>query len=170
MGESISPLPQYAFMAWCSVKRNTGTTLPFTFTLPSETIFVRRPVLELSSQVKTPGSLGRERNTGQVVRDGGRTVLSAMMRKERNIQRNDKHTEKTKKVRCEDGDQFCSLRALICLSNLSIILSVLSVSRVRYVQSWDHENKAEDDTDRATVRTWEPVLCINNRVTTYNRL
>jgi len=27
----IPPHPQYAIMAWCSVK-NTGTTLPFTFT------------------------------------------------------------------------------------------------------------------------------------------
>jgi hypothetical protein len=26
---SIPPLPQYAFMAWCSVKRSTGKTLPF---------------------------------------------------------------------------------------------------------------------------------------------
>jgi hypothetical protein len=25
---AIPPLPQYAFMAWCSVKKNTGTTLP----------------------------------------------------------------------------------------------------------------------------------------------
>jgi hypothetical protein len=24
----ILPLPQYAFMAWCSVKKNTGTNLP----------------------------------------------------------------------------------------------------------------------------------------------
>jgi hypothetical protein len=24
--------PQYVFTAWCSVKRSTGTTLPFTFT------------------------------------------------------------------------------------------------------------------------------------------
>jgi len=31
MREAIPPLPQYAFMAWCSVK-STGATLPFTFT------------------------------------------------------------------------------------------------------------------------------------------
>jgi hypothetical protein len=29
---AIPPLPQYAFMEWCSVK-STGTTLPFTFLL-----------------------------------------------------------------------------------------------------------------------------------------
>jgi len=29
---SYTSIPQYAFMAWCSVKRNTGTTLPFYFT------------------------------------------------------------------------------------------------------------------------------------------
>jgi hypothetical protein len=28
----VPPLPQYAFMAWCSVRGSTGTTLPFTFT------------------------------------------------------------------------------------------------------------------------------------------
>jgi hypothetical protein len=29
MRGAISPLPQYAFMAWCSVKKDTVTTLPF---------------------------------------------------------------------------------------------------------------------------------------------
>jgi hypothetical protein len=29
MGGAVSPLPQYAFMVWCSVERSTGTTLPF---------------------------------------------------------------------------------------------------------------------------------------------
>jgi hypothetical protein len=39
MSAAIHPLPQYAFMAWCSVKESTGTTLhlplplPFTFRL-----------------------------------------------------------------------------------------------------------------------------------------
>jgi hypothetical protein len=28
MSGAILPLPQYAFMAWCSVKKCTGTTLP----------------------------------------------------------------------------------------------------------------------------------------------
>jgi hypothetical protein len=28
MSGGIPPLPQYAFMEWCSVKRSTGTTLP----------------------------------------------------------------------------------------------------------------------------------------------
>jgi hypothetical protein len=28
MHEAIPPLPQYTFMAWCSVKKITGTTLP----------------------------------------------------------------------------------------------------------------------------------------------
>jgi hypothetical protein len=31
MGGAVPPLPQYAFMAWCSVRGSTGTTLPFTF-------------------------------------------------------------------------------------------------------------------------------------------
>jgi hypothetical protein len=31
MRGTLSPLPQYAFIAWCSVKA-TGTTLPFTYT------------------------------------------------------------------------------------------------------------------------------------------
>jgi len=25
---ALPPLPRYAFMAWCSVKKSTGTTLP----------------------------------------------------------------------------------------------------------------------------------------------
>jgi hypothetical protein len=28
MSGTIPPLPQYAFMAWCSFKKSTGTTLP----------------------------------------------------------------------------------------------------------------------------------------------
>jgi hypothetical protein len=28
MGGAIPPFPQYAFMAWCSVRGSTGTTLP----------------------------------------------------------------------------------------------------------------------------------------------
>jgi hypothetical protein len=28
MGGAINPLPQYAFVAWCSVKGSKGTTLP----------------------------------------------------------------------------------------------------------------------------------------------
>jgi hypothetical protein len=32
MPGDIAPFPQYAFMAWCSVKKRTGTTLPFIFT------------------------------------------------------------------------------------------------------------------------------------------
>jgi hypothetical protein len=31
MRGAIPPLPKYAFMAWCSVKRSTGTTLLSTF-------------------------------------------------------------------------------------------------------------------------------------------
>jgi len=30
MRKAIPPLPNYASMAWCSVKIGTGTTLPFT--------------------------------------------------------------------------------------------------------------------------------------------
>jgi hypothetical protein len=33
MREAISPLPQYAFMAWCSVKESTGTTLTLPYCL-----------------------------------------------------------------------------------------------------------------------------------------
>jgi len=29
MSGVITPLPQYAFMAWCLVKKGTGTTLPY---------------------------------------------------------------------------------------------------------------------------------------------
>jgi len=29
MRGAIPPLPHYTFMAWCSVKKNTGSTLPF---------------------------------------------------------------------------------------------------------------------------------------------
>jgi hypothetical protein len=29
MGGAVPPLPQYAFMAWCSVRGSTETTLPF---------------------------------------------------------------------------------------------------------------------------------------------
>jgi hypothetical protein len=31
MSGAIPPLPQYAFMAWCSVIKSTRITLPFTF-------------------------------------------------------------------------------------------------------------------------------------------
>jgi hypothetical protein len=30
VGGAVPPLPQYAFMAWCSVRGSTGTTVPFT--------------------------------------------------------------------------------------------------------------------------------------------
>jgi hypothetical protein len=33
MRGAISPLPLYAFMAWCSVKKSTGTTSPLPFTI-----------------------------------------------------------------------------------------------------------------------------------------
>jgi len=35
MSGAILPLPQYSLMAWWSVKKSTGTTLPFTFTFYS---------------------------------------------------------------------------------------------------------------------------------------
>jgi hypothetical protein len=35
---SYTSTPQYAFMAWCSVKKSTGTTLPFRMTLLHEVI------------------------------------------------------------------------------------------------------------------------------------
>jgi hypothetical protein len=34
MGGAVHPLPQYAFMAWCSVRRSTGTTLILSSLLP----------------------------------------------------------------------------------------------------------------------------------------
>jgi hypothetical protein len=34
MEGAVSPFPQYAFMAWCSVKKCTGTTLPLPLPLP----------------------------------------------------------------------------------------------------------------------------------------
>jgi hypothetical protein len=33
MRGSIPPLPQYAFMEWCLLKKSTGTTLPFTLNI-----------------------------------------------------------------------------------------------------------------------------------------
>jgi len=32
---SVPPLPKYGFMAWCSVKKRPGTTLPLAFTVGS---------------------------------------------------------------------------------------------------------------------------------------
>jgi len=32
MSGAIRPLPLFAFMAWCSVKKGTGATLPFAYT------------------------------------------------------------------------------------------------------------------------------------------
>jgi len=29
MSEALPPLPQYAYMAWCLVKKSTGTTLSY---------------------------------------------------------------------------------------------------------------------------------------------
>jgi hypothetical protein len=34
-------LPQYAFMAWCSVKRSTGTTLTLSLLLPFYKLSIR---------------------------------------------------------------------------------------------------------------------------------
>jgi hypothetical protein len=34
MGGAVPPLPQYAFMAWCSVRGSTGNLHLFTFTVP----------------------------------------------------------------------------------------------------------------------------------------
>jgi len=31
MGGVVPPLPQYAFMAWCSVRGSAGTTLPLPY-------------------------------------------------------------------------------------------------------------------------------------------
>jgi len=45
---AIIPLPQYAFMAWCSVKKNTGITLHFTLYLLLVT-----PKEQVSSRDKT---------------------------------------------------------------------------------------------------------------------
>jgi len=32
MGLAVPPFPQYAFMAWCSIRGSTGKILPFIFT------------------------------------------------------------------------------------------------------------------------------------------
>jgi len=34
MSEAIPPLSKYAFMAWCSVKKSTGTTLRLSLVNP----------------------------------------------------------------------------------------------------------------------------------------
>jgi hypothetical protein len=56
MSEAIPPLPQYAFMAWCSVKKHKDN-FTFTFTLPVESnpltafevaAFVNAPLLPLT--------------------------------------------------------------------------------------------------------------------------
>jgi len=38
MGVAVPPLPQYAFMAWFSVRGSTGTTLPFTLLIRGESL------------------------------------------------------------------------------------------------------------------------------------
>jgi hypothetical protein len=38
MHGAVPPLPQYAFMVWCSVKKSTGTTLPLPFTFTASDI------------------------------------------------------------------------------------------------------------------------------------
>jgi hypothetical protein len=40
MGGAVPPLPQYAFMAWCSIRRSTGTTLPLPDMYHHQTIHV----------------------------------------------------------------------------------------------------------------------------------
>jgi hypothetical protein len=42
MGGAVPPLPQYAFIAWCSVRGSTGTTLLYFYLYESET-WVSRP-------------------------------------------------------------------------------------------------------------------------------
>jgi hypothetical protein len=37
MRGAIPPIPQYAFMAWCSVKKTTGITLPLLYTVAEDT-------------------------------------------------------------------------------------------------------------------------------------
>jgi hypothetical protein len=54
MGGAILPLPQYAFMAWCSVSGRTETTLPFfTFILISNTLSLLSS-LSVRGQVSHP--------------------------------------------------------------------------------------------------------------------
>jgi hypothetical protein len=42
---AIPPFSQYAFMAWCLVKKSTGTTLPFTFITMNHTSLKNYSVL-----------------------------------------------------------------------------------------------------------------------------
>jgi hypothetical protein len=50
MGGAVPPIPQYALVAWCSVRRSTWTTLPYLFTfitnsVPSNiTSDIKRPI------------------------------------------------------------------------------------------------------------------------------
>jgi len=39
---SVRPLPQYAFMVWCSVKNSTVTTLPLSLRLPLVFLFEKQ--------------------------------------------------------------------------------------------------------------------------------
>jgi hypothetical protein len=52
MRGAIPPLPQYVFMAWCSVKHRETLPLPFTFSKPSFYIGVE---LGLSQYVQNIG-------------------------------------------------------------------------------------------------------------------
>jgi hypothetical protein len=65
-----------------------------------------------------------------------------------------------------EDDQFCALSALICLSNLSIILYFLLVSRIRYVQSRDSENEAPSNIEKQQSVQKKPVFWINCLIST----
>jgi hypothetical protein len=53
MGGAVPPLPHYAFMAWCSVRGSTGTTLTFTLR-PTQPPIQWVPRV-LSRGIKRPG-------------------------------------------------------------------------------------------------------------------
>jgi hypothetical protein len=50
---AIHPLPQYAFMAWCSVKKITGTTLPLSLWIDYQSAFdsVPHSWIEVSTEL-----------------------------------------------------------------------------------------------------------------------
>jgi hypothetical protein len=55
MSGAIPSLRQHAFMAWCSVKKSTGTTLPLPSPLPLPFTYINsyRPNAQLESHICT---------------------------------------------------------------------------------------------------------------------
>jgi hypothetical protein len=62
MREATPPLPQYAFMAWCSVKHRDNFT--FTFNAKKEGVRVAQDMVQLQGIVNTVMNLRVSRKTG----------------------------------------------------------------------------------------------------------